>query len=71
MTFVLVNKDTGARQVGAGTWTITDAVNGIAVYHWVAADVGTVGLFQIQASVPFPDGILHFSIKEIQFKAPL
>lgn len=73
MTFVLVNADSGVRKVGAGTWTIdpTTAAQGIAVYHWNAADVNTAGLFQIQASVPFTDGLLHFEIKELLFKQPL
>jgi hypothetical protein len=77
MTFVLVNADTGVRKVGLGTWTIgpldpaDPAPAGKAVYHWNAADVNAAGLFKIQAGVPFSDGFLHFSIKELLFKAPL
>lgn len=77
MTLVLVDVDSGARKVGQGTWTLgpldpTDpSPAGKAVYHWNSADVNTAGLFQIQASVPFQDGTLHFSIKELVFKQPL
>jgi hypothetical protein len=77
MTFVLVSVETGARRVGAGSWTIgplnpsDPAPQGKAVYHWAAGDVNTAGLFKIQASVPFQDGTLHFSIKELLFKQPL
>src|SRR6266702_4184743 len=41
MTFVLVSVQSGTRKVGLGTWTITDAPNGIAVYHWNTADVNS------------------------------
>ncbi len=71
MTFVLVSVTSGTRKVGLGTWTITDAPNGVAVYHWNVADVNTAGLWQIQASVPFADGTFHFSIKELVFLQPL
>lgn len=77
MTFVMKNKDTGVRKVGQGTWTLgpldpsDPKPQGKAVYHWAANDVNEAGLVDIQASVPFQDGTLHFSIKELLFKQPL
>jgi hypothetical protein len=73
MTFIMKNKETNARKVGQGSWTIdpTTAQTGLALYHWNANDVNEAGLFDIQASVPFPDGTQHFQIKELLFKAPL
>jgi hypothetical protein len=77
MTFVMVNADSGVRKVGLGTWTLGSldpadpAPIGKAVYHWNANDVNAAGLFKIQSSVPFSDGVLHFEIKELLFKAPL
>ena len=77
MTFVMKDAESSTRKVGAGTWTIgplnpqDPAPTGKAVYHWNAADVNAAGLWQIQAGVPFPDGFLHFEIKEILFKLPL
>jgi hypothetical protein len=69
MTFKMQRGST--TKVGGGTWTIDDAANGIASYHWVANDVNTEGVWKIQAGVPFSDGIKHFSIMEIEFIQPL
>jgi hypothetical protein len=69
MTFKMAQG--GTTKVGGGTWTIDDATNGIASYHWVANDVNTPGLWLIQAGVPFTDGMQHFSMAELEFILPL
>jgi hypothetical protein len=69
MTFKMQRGST--TKVGGGTWTIDDALQGIASYHWVANDVNTEGVWKIQAGVPFSDGVQHFSIVEIEFIVPL
>jgi hypothetical protein len=69
MTFKMAQG--GTTKVGGGTWTIDDAINGIASYHWVANDVKDAGLWLIQAGVPFTDGMQHFSMAELEFILPL
>jgi hypothetical protein len=73
MTFKMHNANSGVSKTGLGSWTIAapDAPNGLAYYHWNAADVADADLWQIQAGVPFSDGMQHFQIKEIQFIVPL
>ena len=71
MTFHMKNINTNVTKTGGGVWVIDDAANGVAHYPWVAGDVDTAGLWQIQAGVPFSDGQLHFDVREIEFKAPL
>jgi hypothetical protein len=71
MTFHMKNINSGTTKTGGGTWTIDDAANGVAHYTWVAGDVDTAGLWLIQAGVPFADGVLHYDVREIEFKTPL
>lgn len=57
---------------GTGVWaTFGDPAQGMAQYQWDALDVATVGMWWFQASVPFPDGFLHFQICAIEFILPL
>lgn len=75
MTFKMHNQGSGTTKTGIGSWTIADqsipANLGLASYHWNAADVADADVWQIQAGVPFTDGMQHFAIKEIEFIVPL
>lgn len=68
MTLRMHNQGTGAVTMGTGTWTITDAANGLAFYAWSAADVAVAGIYLIQAGVIFPDGPLHFDARVLEIK---
>jgi hypothetical protein len=57
--------------VGAGTWTVLDATNGIAQYQWASADVATAGIFNLIVIVTFPSGTLHFDSKILEIKPAL
>lgn len=41
------NTRTNTDSIGAGTWTITDSVNGIAHYAWAAADTAVAGAYAL------------------------
>lgn len=43
--------------IGAGTWNITDAVNGKASYQWVASDVATPDNYYLIIVVTNSNGV--------------
>lgn len=71
MVLKLYNPSSATTKTGAGSWTITNAVGGVARYNMAAADVNTAGLWQMQVTIPFPTGIQHMDIREIEIKAVL
>jgi hypothetical protein len=69
LEFRMKNKANLETTIGTGTWTITDAVNGLAEYAWADADVNTVGLYEVKVGVTFAnDKPLHFGPTYIQFQ---
>ncbi len=51
---------------GLGTWSIVDALNGVAQYVWNAADVANAGIFSIRAVVQFVTGEVTFESRILQ-----
>lgn len=67
----LYNTSSGTTIVGAGTWTIVDATNGIAQYTWNATDVAIASIFGLIVIVTFSSGTLHFDSKILEIKPAL
>lgn len=64
------NRATANTTIGEGTWAPVPANdNNVASYSWHANDVDTVGMFDIQASIAFVDGMLTFDPKPLEFQA--
>lgn len=41
------NTRTNTDSIGAGTWTVTDTVNGIARYAWAVSDTAVAGAYSL------------------------
>ena len=55
-TLILHNTTTGADQIGAGTFSIINAVGGIIQYQWVAADTATAGSYALRIFIATAGG---------------
>lgn len=69
-TMTFKNRATGVSRTGSGSWA-AGVQDHIAVYTWSAADVSQVGVFDMQATLQFPDGPLSFDPKPIEWLAHL
>ena len=56
----LRNLSTLVETNGAGSWTVTNALQGKASYAWAAADTQTKGQFVILVSVTYAGGVMKF-----------
>jgi hypothetical protein len=56
----------GSVKTCSGTWTISDAVGGLAHYQWQTADVNTIGIWQVYITLTNSTGPFHADFKTLE-----
>jgi hypothetical protein len=60
-----MKSSTGTVKINGVACSITDAVNGLCRYNWLAADTNTVGDYVGEVEITFPDGSIQTGYKQL------
>ncbi len=68
LTMEMRNQDSGNIRTGTGVWTIDDATNGKAHYHYSAADVETAGFYDLVITITKDGETIHADTKVLEIR---